>query len=84
MSLFRLVEQGHQVVGVDASEVAILRFFDRRGLDHEVKPLERIENGKIYTVRQKHGHNCLGRCNCTCLSVCLSSQVCNTTLFTVM
>ena len=51
MPLCRLVEQGHRVVGVDASQMAILRFFDRRGLEHEVKPLEGIENGKIYTVR---------------------------------
>jgi thiopurine S-methyltransferase len=45
----RLAEQGHHVVGLEASETAILQFFESRGLGKEVKQLEGIENGKLYT-----------------------------------
>jgi thiopurine S-methyltransferase len=44
-----LAEQGHHVVGLEASETAILQFFESRGLGKEVKQLEGIENGKLYT-----------------------------------
>jgi hypothetical protein len=51
----RLAEQGHHVVGLEASETAILQFFESRGLGKEVKQLEGIENGKLYTVRLLSG-----------------------------
>jgi thiopurine S-methyltransferase len=45
-----LVEQGHRVVGLEVSETAILQFFERCGWEQEVKQLEGIENGKLYTA----------------------------------
>ncbi|XP_062506767.1 probable thiopurine S-methyltransferase [Corticium candelabrum] len=43
-----LVDRGHRVVGVEASETAILKFFSTHEIEYKVEPVEGIENASVY------------------------------------
>lgn len=48
--MFWLAEKGHEVVGIEISNIAVEKFFSDHGLEYELSPCSQIK-GKLYTCK---------------------------------
>lgn len=50
MVLYRFADQGHSVVGVEISELAIRDFFTEQNLSYSEEPIMEIPGAKVFKV----------------------------------
>lgn len=48
--MFRLWERGHEIVGVEAVEDAVLAFFQEQSIEYTVTDVPGIPDAKLYQV----------------------------------